>query len=257
LVRSRSSQLFAERLRDVLSTVDAAFVTSSANLAGAGSLLTFACRSLPCDEAVLAIRRGPLHQVRVELVADPAGARPESLHMEIDGTIFGPTFAGHGAVWTSLRDDDERLGPLSEVLGGAPSGALVLPVAVQGVPVGAVAMLSSSALSERDRRGAEPLLDGLGAALGAIVTQRFLVRLFAAIVPELMGEDAATDFSLSMLRHADRLESAPVHRRTLEICAAASRIGARGDEESALALDVLERFAQYADVLAGRAGATK
>lgn len=256
-MRSTSSRLFAERLRDVLSTVDASFVTASANLAGAGPLLTYACRSLPCDEAVLAIRRGPLNQVRVELVADPAGARPEGLHMDIDGTIFGPTFAGHGAVWTALRDADERLGPLGEILGGARVGALVVPVTVQGVPVGAVAMLSSSSLSERERRAAEPLLDAVGAALGAIVTQRFLVRLFAAIVPDLMGEDAATDFSLAMLRHADRLESAPVHRRTLEICAAASRVGARGEEESALALDVLERFAQYADVLAARAGATK
>jgi hypothetical protein len=245
-VPTQASLHFAQRLRDVLATVDAAFVTSSARLSGAGSLLTYACRSLPCDQALLATRSGPLHRLRVDLVADAAGAREETLELGIDGSLFGPTFAGHGAVSTSLRADDDRTLALRPLLTNPPAAALVLPVSVQGSVVGAVALVSAgTALSERDRRAAEPLLDALAIALGAMVTERFLVRLFAAVVPDLLGEDAATDFPSALVRYADVLGAEPAQKRALELCAVAARLATRGDEEARLACDVLERFAQF------------
>src|SRR5690606_33093211 len=71
LSRSIMMESFAIRLRDVLSTLEAAALlgSSSVRVRGLGEQLMFACAALPCEEALVALELGQLGRLSVPGVA--------------------------------------------------------------------------------------------------------------------------------------------------------------------------------------------
>src|SRR5262245_2401548 len=81
---------FSARLRDLLSTVEATALIGSAEarVRGLGEHLRFACLSLPCSEALVALEIEALGRLTVPVVADQKGWRYTNVSFPPSGSPF-------------------------------------------------------------------------------------------------------------------------------------------------------------------------
>jgi hypothetical protein len=249
----RSIASFAVRLRDVLSTLEAAAVVGSEDgrRRGLGAQLVYAAMSLPCDEALVALELRALGRLVVPGVATPDGYRSVEHELLPSGTPFAFLLGGGGGFAAEVTEDDGMMAALGPVLETEPRYAVFVPLRVGGSVIGGATLLRNEPLADNALDMAEHLAEVLSLTLEAHRTERVLLELFATMLPDLCGPDAPTDFAVRLeeLVHGMRLD--PVYRRRLELAGQVARVAGQGEVESKLAADVLKSVGDYLSALNG------
>ncbi|MCA9621827.1 MAG: hypothetical protein KC731_22540 [Myxococcales bacterium] len=244
-------QSFAVRLRDVLSTLEATALIGSVEgrMRGLGEQLVFATLALPCDEALVALELQSLGRLTVPGVASAEGFRAVDHDFLPSGTPFAFLLGGGGGHAVELAEDDELMASLRPVLATTPSHALFVPLALGGSPIGGAALLRAEPFDDHALAMAERLAEVLALTVEAHRTERVLLQLFGAALPDLCGPDAPTDFAarLAELVHELRLE--PSYRRSLALAEAVGRVARHGPAESDLAAEILASVGRYVSAM--------
>jgi GAF domain-containing protein len=243
---------FALRLRDLLATLESAVVlgASESRVRGLGEQLQFACMALPCGEALVALERAALGRLQVPGVATADSWRPTELEFLPGGTPFAYLLGGGDGYAVQLDEGDELLAVLQPVLTTAPRHAVFIPIRVGGSAVGGAALLrEDQPLGDAELAMAERLAEVLALTVESHRTERALLQLFAAVLPDLFGPDAGTDFASGLERYLHRLRIAPVYRRRLELAEVIGRLAVRGPAETRLAREILEHVDTYIERL--------
>ncbi|MBM4358224.1 MAG: hypothetical protein FJ096_08935 [Deltaproteobacteria bacterium] len=244
---------FAARLADVLATLEATALLGSSErrVRGLGGLLRYACLTVPCDEAFVAVELEHLGRMHVPGLATREEWRPASLELPPLGTPFAFLLAGGGGHLVELEPSDPLLRALGGVGGGAARQGAFVPIRLGAEVVGGLALLfDEHRPGGRELVAAEQLAEVAAGTLEAYRTERALLELFATVLPELCGAEGATGFVEGLERFVHRLRLAPDYRQRLALAEAVARVARRGDAESSLALRLLaeiERFAARGD----------
>lgn len=243
---------FAARLADVLATLESTAVLGAAErrVRGLGGLLTFACETVPCDEAFVALELEHLGRLHVPGIASAREWRTTSVELPPVGTPFAYLLAGGGGHAVELVPNEPLLALLGGALGSAPKQGAFAPIRLGADVVGGLALLFSEPRSgDRALVLAERLADVAAGAVEAFRTERALLEVFAAALPELHAEEPDTRFAERLERFVHRLRLTPEYRRKLGLASAVSRLAERGDAESALARGLLGELERYVDRL--------
>ncbi len=243
-----SVNAFAVRLADLLATLESASLLGAAErrVRGLGAMLQFACLAVPCEEALVAIELEQLGRLRVPGVASADAWRQVDVDMAPSGTPFAYLFGGGSGYAAELGDDDPMLEALSAVLQSRPRYGIFVPIRLGASVIGGAALLRESAtLGDRELTMAERLAEVLSGTLEAFRTERVLLELFAAALPDLCAPDAPTTFARGLERYIHGMRLAPEYRRKVELAGAVSRLSDHGPAEAELAAEVLERVERY------------
>ncbi len=243
-----ATDAFAARLSDVLATLEvgALLGASERRVRGLGSLLQFACLSVPCDEAFVAIEVEHLGRMMVPGVASKDVWRPLDLELSPLGTPFAYLFAGGAGYGAELLPEEPMLGSLGAVLESAPRAGVFVPVRLGAEVVGGVALLRSSVSFGADALLlAERLSDVAAGTLEAYRTEQVLFELFAQALPELCAVDGETGFARGLQRYVHALRLTPLYRRRLLLADGIARLAKHGDAEVELAADIVLRVERY------------
>lgn len=238
---------FAVRLRDVLATLESSALigAAEARVRGLAEQLQFACLALPCAEALAALELARLGRLRVPGVASADGWRASELEFPPSGTPFAYLLGGGTGYSAELTPDDPMLSLLAPVLQSQPTHALFVPVRVGTSVMGGVALLFEDNPSEEQLTMAERLSEVLALTLEAYRTERVLLALFAAVLPDLCSPDAPTGFTAGLEKYIHRLRITPEYRRRIELAEVVGRIAANGPAETRLVGDILGRVDGY------------
>jgi hypothetical protein len=243
---------FAVRLRDVLSTLEAAALVDAAErrVRGLGEQLMFACLALPCEQALVALELEHLGRLSVPGVASADGWRPAEIELVPSGTPLAYLLGGGSGFVAEIEPDDALLEALRPVLGSEPRQAVLVPLHAGSNVIGALALLRSErTLGDRELAMAEHLGEVLALTVEAFHSERALLELFAAVLPELCAADAPTHFSDRLAHYLHNLRLGPEYRRRIELALAVGRIAGQGAAEAELTADLLSRIARYVTAL--------
>jgi hypothetical protein len=251
---------FAVRLRDLLSTIESAslIAASEARVRGLGEHLRFACLALPCSEALVALELEAFGRLTVPVVAGKEGWRATDTQFLATGTPFAYLLSGGGGHAAELSEGDEMIAALRPVLSETPTSGVFVPIRLGDAVIGGAALFShDEALGDRQLDMAERLAEVLALTVESFRTERLVFELFARALPDLLAEDATTSLRPALMRHIHSLRVTPEYRRRLLLATTLGKIADRGEAETRLATDLLERIDAYARGLAGegRAGA--
>jgi hypothetical protein len=243
---------FAIRLRDVLSTLESASIIGAVEnrMRGLGEQLQYACLSLPCDEALVALELSTLGRLMVPGVASADVWRKTDLSFLPSGTPFAYLLGGGSGYSAQIDEDDDMLAALAPVLESEPRHAIFVPIRVGSSVLGGVALLRADAPGDEELAMAERLAEVLSLTLESHRSERVLISLFATVLPDLTAVDAPTDFAERLDGWVHRMRIAPEYRRRLELAEAIGRIAAHGEHETVLASEVLQSFESYIKRLA-------
>ncbi len=245
---------FAVRLRDVLSTLEstALLATSDARVRGLGEQLQFACMALPCEEALVAVELGRLGRLEIPGVASADSWRQVDHELLPSGTPFAYLLRGGGGYAAELVEDDPMLETLRPALECDPRYGLFVPIRLGSNVIGGAALLrEADTMGDRELGMAERLADVLALTMEAFHTDRVLLELFAAVLPDLCAPDAPTAFADGLHKYLHGLRLTPDYRRRLDLAGSVARLTARGRAETEMAADIVERVATYVQQLAG------
>ena len=248
---------FAARLLDVLSTLESTAVLGAAErrLRSLGSLLRFACVTVPCDEALVAIELEHLGRMHVPGVATADEWRPADVELSPLGTPFAFLFAGGGGHAAELVPDDPMLAALAGLLRSTPRHGVFVPVRLGAEVVGGVALLDGSRRTgDRELLLGEQLADVTSGAVEAYRTERALLEVFALALPELVSSDGETGFARELERYVHSLRLAPEYRRRLALAGAIGRLAGHGDAAVELAARLIADVERYLDGLGAAVG---
>jgi GAF domain-containing protein len=249
-----SSAAFTARLRDLLATLESSVLlgVGEARVRGLGEHLRFACLALPCDEALVALEVEALGRLRVPVVASAEGARAVDHDLVARGTPFSYLLGGGTAYAAELAPSDAIAHALAPVLARPPRAGIFAPIRLGGAVVGGAALLShAGALGDRELVMAERLAEVLALTVESFRTERVLFELFARALPDLLGPDARTRLDAALARHLHAMRLAPEYRRRLALADAVGRLASRGDDEAALAGELVAAVERYAARLEG------
>lgn len=248
--------VFAARLRDLLSTIESTALLSAADarVRGLGEHLRFACLSLPCAEALVALELSALGKLSVPVVAGPDAFRICDLHFPPTGTPFAYLLSGGGGYAAELTEDDPMLEVLMPALSAPPRHGIFVPIRVGDTTVGGAALLShEKPFPDKTLDMAERLAEVLGLTVESFRTERVLFELFARALPDLLADDALTSLRPSLTRFLHTLRVMPAYQRRLSLALAIGRVADKGEAETELAVDILNRIADYARRFEGEA----
>ncbi len=252
---TRASLLgFSSRLRDLLSTLESVALLgqSEVRMRGLGEHLRFACLSLPCDEALVALEVEALGRLSVPVVADAQGWRRTSVEFLPSGTPFAYLLAGGGGHAAGLGPDDPMIAALRPALSAAPTGGIFVPIRVAETIIGGAALLTRGAsFTDRHLEMGERLSEVLALTVESFRTEQVIFDLFARALPDLLGAEAHTSLREALSRYVHALRLAPSYQRRLELAVAVGKLSDRGEAEAQLAADILARFDAYAASLGG------
>jgi hypothetical protein len=243
---------FAVRLRDLLATVETTSLLGGAEIRmrGLGEQLQFACMAVPCDEALVAIELQSLGRLRVPGVATAEEWRASEVDFMPSGTPFAYLLGGGGGFAAEIAPDDEMIEALSPVLTTTPRYAIFVPVRAGATVIGgAVLFRSDEPHGDAELSMAERLAEVLSLTLETHRTERVLFSLFAAVLPDLVAPDAATDFAAGLEKYLHHLRLAPVYQERLALAETIGRIAAQGTAETRLVTDILTRVESYVRAL--------
>ena len=243
---------FAVRLRDLLSTLETGVLLGGARgrVRGLGEQLQFACLSLPCSEALVALELERLGRLQVPGVASGDSWRPTDVEFLPSGTPFAYLLGGGSGYAAELAEGDAMLEALAPVLESVPTHAIFVPLRVGASVIGGAALLSEGEFGDRELALAERLAGVLSVTLEAFRTERVLYELFARALPDLCADDALTGFSDALEKHVRSLRLTPEYRRRLDLARVVGRLAESGIAESRLAQDILVRVDGYVSELA-------
>ncbi len=244
---------FASRLRDVLATLESVALlrASDRRVRGLAEQLELACLALPCDEALVAVEVERLGRLRVPGIATAEAFRHTELELSPSGTPFAFLLGGGGGHAAELVPHDPMLAALAGHLESEPRQGIFVPLRLGSAVVGGAAFLRTErTLGDRELMMAERLAEALSVTLEAFRTERVLLELFAAVLPELCADDAGTRFTAGLERFVHALRMAPSYRLQLELAAGVAKLAGRGANEARLARDVLARVEAYVAALA-------
>lgn len=250
---------FSIRLRDLLSTVEAAslIAASEARVRGLGEHLRFACLALPCSEALVALEMEAFGRLTVPAVANKDAWRPASAQFLATGTPFAYLLSGGGGHAAELTQADEMIAPLLPLLQGSPVSGVFVPIRLGETTVGGAALLShTETLGDKHLDMAERLGEVLALTVESFRTERVVFELFARALPDLLADDATTSLRPALERHIHALRVTPEYRRRLELATAIGRVADRGEAETRLAADLIARIEDYARTIAGHTDGT-
>jgi hypothetical protein len=239
---------FAVRLADLLATLEATAILGAAErrVRGLGAMLQFACLSLPCEEALVAIELEQLGRLRVPGIATPEAWRQVDVDMPPTGTPFAFLFGGGSGYAAELADGDSMLDALAGVLASKPRYGVFVPIRLGASVIGGAALLREQAtMGDQELTMAERLAEVLSGTLEAFRTERVLLELFAAALPELCAADSETGFAKGLEPFIHGLRLAPEYRRKIELAEAVARLAQQGSRETELAADLLARVERY------------
>ncbi len=255
----RVAASFALRLRDLLSTLEAAAIIGAAEhrMRGLGEQLQFACMTFPCDEALVALELATLGRLRVACVASAERWRSSDLELLPSGTPFAYLLGGGHGYAVELDPGDELMQALSRAatLDTSPSHGLFVPIRLGGSVLGGAALLRATPLGDDALDKAERLAEVLSLTIESHRSERVLLSLFAAALPDLVADDAPTDFADALESYIHQLRVGADYRRRLALAEAIGRIAANGERETLLATEVLQGFERYVKALSSGDGA--
>lgn len=244
---------FEARLRDLLSTIEASALVGAAEgrIRGLGEHLRFACMAIPADEALVALEQSALGRLQVPVLATEGGFRSLDLEFMPSGTPFSYLLAGGSGHAARLAENDPMIGPFRPVLAETPSSGIFLPLRVNDSVIGGVALFSHhEPFTDRQLEMGERLSEVLALTVESFRTERIVFELFARALPEILS-DMPTSFGASLTRYIHAMRLPPAYRRRLTLAASVARVADRGEAESQLVIDLLERIDQYAKSLTG------
>lgn len=251
---SQAAASFALRLRDLLSTLEAAAIigVSEQRVRGLGEQLQFACMTFPCDEAFVALELATLGRLRVVCVASPETWRATEVELLPSGTPFAYLLGGGSGYAVELDPGDELMQALSRdtTLQTSPSHGLFVPIRLGGSVLGGAALLRAGPLGDGELDKAERLGEVLSLTIESHRTERVLLQLFATALPDLCADDAPTNFAAALAGYIHQLRVSPDYRRRLELAEAIGKIAAHGEREIELAREILQSFERYVKRLA-------
>ncbi len=250
--------VFASRLRDLLSTIESTALLSEAQarVRGLGEHLRFACLSLPCSEALVALELSALGRLSVPVVAGADAYRVTDVHFQPAGTPFAYLLSGGGGYAAELAPDDLMLEMLLPALSAPPKHGIFVPIRVGDTTVGGAALLShDEPFPEKTLDMAERLAEVLGLTVESFRTERVLFEMFARALPDLLADGALTSLRPSLQRFVHTLRVTPAYQRRLSLALALAKVADKGDAETELAVDILNRIADYAKRFEGDANA--
>lgn len=243
-----STDAFASRLSDVLGTLEVGAVLGAGErrVRGLGSLLQFACLSVPCDEAFVAVEQEHLGRMLVPGIASKDAWRPLELELSPLGTPFAYLFAGGAGHAAELLVDDPMLATLGDVFATTPRTGIFVPIRLGVDVVGGVALLRSTASFGEDALVlGERLADVAAGTLEAYRTEQVLLELFAQVLPDLCAVDGETGFARGLERYIHSLRLTPAYQSRLALADAIARLVNHGDAEAELAADLVARVERY------------
>lgn len=253
-MRVPGDDAFSRRLSDLLSTLEASAVIGLAKsrVRGLGEQLAFACAALGAAEGFAALELGATSNLTVPVVADASAHREVSLELPLEGTLLSHVISGGGAYAVTIEPGDDLAAPFLPLLSGEPRAALCVPTRVGDRTVGGVCLVSWDEPFADDKIAmAERLAEVVGLTVEAFFTERMMFELFAKVLPDLLGKDAATGLGDRLSAHLRGLRVAPTYRRRLELALSVGRLTARSDLEAKLATRVLDSFEKYVTALEG------
>ena len=240
---------FAVRLRDVLGTLETTALIGAvdARVRGLGEQLQFACLALPCDEAFVALELSALGRLTIPGLATPDAWRAKELEILPSGTPFAFLLGGGGGYATEIEEGDTLLEALGQgVLTTQPQFAMFVPIRVGATVLGGAALLrTDQTFGDADLTMGERLGEVLSLTVESYRTERVLLSVFATVLPDLCGADAATDFVHGLERYLHTLRIGPDYRRRLQLAETVGRIASAGAAETRLVDDVLSRVDAY------------
>lgn len=246
---------FAVRLRDVLATLETTALVGAvdARVRGLGEQLQFACMSMPCDEAFVALELSALGRLTIPGVADPSQWRAVEVEFMPSGTPFAFLLGGGTGFVAEVQASDALLEALGDdVLQTEPRHAIFVPIRVGASVLGGAALLrSDEPFADDALTMAERLGEVLALTVESYRTERVLLSVFATVLPDLCGADPPTSFLGDLERYLHGLRIAPEYRRRLKIAETVGRIAAAGEAETRMVDDVLSRLAGYFGELTG------
>lgn len=240
------SVAFISRLRDLLSTVEATSVLSSAEsrMRGLREQLEFACVAMPCDQALVAIEVEAFGRLAILASATPTQSSDARLDLVPTGTPFAHVLAGGDVVAFSVTAADPVLDCVRPLLASSPTSVIVAPIRLGVAPAGGVMLLRSSESGDREVRLAQQLGEVLSLTVESFRTERVLLRLFAGALPDVLGPDNAS-FGAGLERLLAELRLDANYRRRVRLALTCSKVAARGEADVSLVEDVLDRFDGY------------
>lgn len=244
---------FDARLRDLLSTLESTAILASAErrVRGLAEQLQFACLSIPCDEALVAVEFESLGRLVVPGIASSETWRSQSFDFLPVGTPFAHLLGGGGGYAVELADGDTMLGELADLLVQPPRGLVLCPLRLGAQVVGGLAIFRHDVgFDDQQLAMAERLAEVLAMTLEAFRTDRMLLELFAVALPGLFDGEVPTSFAASFASHLHELRLAPTHRQRVSLALVAAEVASLGRAEADLAADILARIKSYAAGLA-------
>ncbi len=94
----------------------------------------------------------------------------------------------------------------------------------------------------------------LSGTLEAFRTERVLLELFAAALPDLCAPDAQTGFARGLERYIHGLRLAPEYRRKGELADAVARLARQGPAGAELAAEIVAKVERYVERLGAGQG---
>jgi hypothetical protein len=246
---------FAARLRDLLATIESTALLGAAEVRvrGLGEHLRFACLAIPCDEALVALELEALGRLSVPVVASGDAYRPADCAFLPSGTPFAYLLGGGSGYAAMLGDDDPMVLAIRPCLAKSPQSGVFVPIRLGGEVIGGAALLAHErSLGDRELAMGERLSDVLALTVESFRTERVLLELFARVIPDLLGNDAATGLREAIARHVHSLRITPAYKRRLDLARSIGSVADHGERETALAAGVLAEIERY---LAANGGA--
>jgi hypothetical protein len=163
-------------------------------------------------------------------------------------------FGGGSGYAAELAPGDPMLAALEGVLETVPRYGIFVPVRLGGSIVGGAALLrEKETMGDHELGMAERLADVLGGTLEAFRTERVLYELFAAVLPDLCGENAPdTHFVPALERYVHGLRLDPGYRRQLELATAIARLAQHGPAAADLCAEMIAGIERYLGRLANQ-----
>lgn len=253
---ARASLLgFSSRLRDLLGTLESAALVgqSEVRIRGLGEHLRFACLAMPCKEALVALEVEALGRLSVPIVASPDGYRRTDLDFLPSGTPFAYLLSGGSAHAAELREDDEMIAALREVLTTNPVTGIFVPIRIGESTVGGAALFFEEEPASTDKllEMAERLAEVLALTVESFRTEQMIFSLFARALPDLLDANAETSLREALAKYVHALRLAPAYKERLALALAVGRLCDRGPAEARLCRDVLSQIDHYAAAMGG------
>lgn len=241
------SAAFVSRLADLLSTVEATSVLSSAEvrMRGLREQLEFACIAMPCDQALVALEVSAFGRLAILATSTPDGSSDANLELIASGTPLAHVLAGGDAFAVSLDDDDPLLDFARPLITVKPRSAVIAPLRLGRSPVGAVVLLREGASGDREVHLAQHLGEVLSLTVESFRTERVLLELFARALPDVFASDPPTSFGTKLEATLSELRIDPAYRRRVRMALVCGKIAARGEADAELVEGVLDRFEHH------------